>query len=509
MVRKSATRNAPGSGRQTALRKPASAGPSSTTGTASTPLIVANGISGITGRYAMPPQQLAQMAQVLKGQTGREAAPRHVIQRAERLKQRAFTRGLPFGVEPDDLGRAGWGIVFHENEAAAVRKEMQVLVDHRRRQVRDGSRVKELVYRTGETATDWLVRHDVSWGTVTPEKVPYYLLWVGSPRLLPFGITHEIDSDYLVGLLEFSTAEEYRRYAESLIDYETAAGVSTAKEVAYFGTRHPFDDATAMSADWLVQPLANGLGTDPPLATQLGFRQRLLVNDGATRQALIRELEGVQTRPSVLFTASHGMVWPSGDPRQVPAQGAILCQDFPGFGEIQPSHFLTAADVPATARVHGLIGFHFACYGGGTPKQDLYAFDLGQPQEAIAPDPFIAALPRRLLAHPGGGALACIAHVERAWPSSITGLASSPQIRAFQRALGTVLVGKPLGLAVQEFNDLSAKLSEVLTGLLEQVARKQSVNDFELVSTWTARNDAGGFVLIGDPAARLRVWDLI
>ena len=81
----------------------------------------------------MPPQQLAQMAQVLKGQTGREAAPRHVIQRAERLKQRAFTRGLPFGVEPDDLGRAGWGIVFHENEAAAVRKEMQVLVDHRRR----------------------------------------------------------------------------------------------------------------------------------------------------------------------------------------------------------------------------------------------------------------------------------------------------------------------------------------------------------------------------------------
>ena len=77
---------------------------------------------------------------------------------------------------------------------------------------------------------------------------------------------------------------------------------------------------------------------------------------------------------------------------------------------------------------------------------------------AIAPEPFMAALPRRLLAHPNGGALACIAHVERAWGSSITGVASSPQIRAFQRALATLLVGKPAGVAVQEFNDLSATL---------------------------------------------------
>jgi hypothetical protein len=127
----------------------------------------------------------------------------------------------------------------------------------------------------------------------------------------------------------------------------------------------------------------------------------------------------------------------------------------------------------------------------------------------IAPAAFVAALPRRLLAHPQGGALACIAHVERAWGSSITGVASSPQIRAFQRALATLLVGKPAGVAVQEFNDLSATLSEILARLLGEVARKKAVDDGELVSTWTARNDAGGFVLIGDPAVRLRVNDLL
>jgi hypothetical protein len=472
-------------------------------------LIVANGISGVTGHYAVEPRPLKALARALKKTPAHAPAPGHVIQRGEKLKHRSFTRALPWGVEPHDVSRAGWAVVFHDSEDAAVRHALKPLIDHRRRQVGDDSRVKELSYQTGESASAWLARHDVSWHNVTPEKVPYYLLWVGSPANVPFAVTHEIDSDYCVGLLHFDTAAEYGRYAASVVDYETAAGAGTAREVVYFGTRHPFDDATALSADWLIGPLTNGTASDPAVAPQLKFRQRVLVGPDATRQALLNELEGAATRPAVLFTASHGMVWPSGDSQQLPAQGALLCQDFPGFGAVQPSHFVAGADVPDTARVHGLIAFHFACFGGGTPHEDLYAFDLGQEVPTIAPEPFIAALPRRLLAHPRGSALACIAHVERAWGSSITGVAASPQIRAFQRSLATLLVGKPAGVAVQEFNDLSATLSEILARLLGDVARKKAVDDGELVSTWTARNDAGGFVLIGDPAVRLRVHDLL
>lgn len=473
------------------------------------PLIVANGISGITGQYAVAPQPLKDLARALKKKPEAERAPDHVVQRGEKLKQKSFTRALPWGVEPHDVARAGWGVVFHEQESAAVREAVKPLIEHRRRQVGADSRVKELVYRDGESASAWLARHDVSWHNVTPEKVPYYLLFVGSPAKLPFEVTHEIDSDYCVGLLDFETPDELSRYARSVVDYETAQGVATAREVVFFGTRHPFDEATNLSADWLVGPLTDGAGSDPAVAPQLGFRQRKLVGPDATRQALLQELEGAATRPALLFTASHGMVWPSGDPHQLAAQGALLCQDFPGFGTIQPSHFVAGADITDRARVHGLIAFHFACYGGGTPREDLYAFDLDQDVPTIAPEPFVAALPRRLLAHPNGGALACIAHVERAWGTSITGLASSPQIRAFQRSLANLLVGKPAGVAVQEFNDLSATLSEVLARLLGNVARKKSVDDGELVATWTARNDAGGFVLIGDPAVRLRVNDLL
>jgi hypothetical protein len=354
----------------------------------------------------------------------------------------------------------------------------------------------------------------VTWGNVTPGKIPYYLLFVGSPAKLQIKINHELDSDYALGLLHFDKLEDYTRYAESVIAYEDPAkGVANKKEVVYFGTRHAFDEATQLSADWLVGPLADGAGADPAVAPQLGFRQRKILAEAATREALLRELEGVATRPAVLFTATHGMVWPNGDSQQLAAQGALLCQDWPGFGSVQPQHFLAGGDVPDTANVHGLIGFHFACYGGGTPRENLYPFETTEEMfkapPAIAPEPFLAALPRRLLAHPRGGALACIGHIERAWGSSIVGIAASPQIRAFQLALAQILSGKPVGLAVQEFNDLSAKLSEVLAGMLELVARKQPVDDADLVTTWTARNDAGGFVLIGDPAVRLRVNDLI
>jgi hypothetical protein len=174
-----------------------------------------------------------------------------------------------------------------------------------------------------------------------------------------------------------------------------------------------------------------------------------------------------------------------------------------------PAHYFSAADVPDAARLVGMVTFHFACYGAGTPGTDEYAFERNVAPPAIAPRPFTAALPRRLLTHPAGGALACIGHIERAWGYSITGGVQSPQIRAFQKALAQILVGKPVGLAVQEFNDLCATLSNVLTRLLGNIHHGTAVDDVELVSTWTHRNDAAGFVLLGDPAVRLRVNDLV
>ena len=66
-------------------------------------------------------------------------------------------------------------------------------------------------------------------------------------------------------------------------------------------------------------------------------------------------------------------------------------------------------DVASDARLLGLLAFHFACYGAGTPRMDDFAHRSLQEPVAIAPHAFVASLPRRLLGHPQGGALAAVA----------------------------------------------------------------------------------------------------
>ena len=64
-------------------------------------------------------------------------------------------------------------------------------------------------------------------------------------------------------------------------------------------------------------------------------------------------------------------------------------------------------DVPTDAKLRGMIQFAFACYGGGCPQTDN--FDrLNKSPKKIADKPFLSRLPQKLLAHPNGGALACV-----------------------------------------------------------------------------------------------------
>ena len=76
--------------------------------------------------------------------------------------------------------------------------------------------------------------------------------------------------------------------------------------------------------------------------------------------------------PAVLFSGGHGMAFDLGDARQTEKQGALVCQDWDRSGAITADHWFAASDVPADAKVHGLIHFMFACYGGGMPELDNY-----------------------------------------------------------------------------------------------------------------------------------------
>src|SRR5205085_2841299 len=130
-----------------------------------------------------------------------------------------------------------------------------------------------------------------------------------------------------------------------------------------------------------------------------------------------------------------------------------------------------ADDIADSARLMGLIAFHFACYGGGTPRLDDFAHIKQLTRgEAIAPRAFVARLPQRLLGHPGGGALAVVGHIERAWSCSFHGgIKLGQQLQAFQSTLDRLLKGYPIGYAMEFFNQfyaaLAAELSEEMKDL--------------------------------------------
>jgi hypothetical protein len=422
--------------------------------------------------------------------------------------------GLPPGVDYEKLAQAGWGVIFHENAPADVKTALKPLIDKRAREA--GSLFKTLDYRTGEQVRDWYRRYEIRPGSVDPEVVPYYLLIVGPPESIPFEFQYLLGVDYAVGRVSFGSADGYARYAESVATYETASAIQSAKQIAYWGTRHLGDGATKLSSSLLIDPLANGNPTLPgrlkkPLHEEFRFARQLQLANDATKDALLETMSATKP-PAILFTASHGMLVGPGRPQQQAVQGALLCQDWPGFGTIKPDYFLAATDVPDDANVKGLFAFFFACFGGGTPKVDQFILDpsqLGSTLPPLAPAPFMAALPQRLLTHPKGGALAVIAHVDRAWGYSIQApKMTGAQITPFRSTLGSIMVGDPVGHAVKDqFGGQFAALSTALLSALSPGAPK--MDDRDLVTYWLERNDAQNYVTLGDPAVRLRVDKLL
>jgi hypothetical protein len=263
-----------------------------------------------------------------------------------------------------------------------------------------------------------------------------------------------------------------------------------------------------------VKPLAAGDGTNPGVLDRLARSRFKLSYDGhylapedSKKQVLadIFRAAGGRT-PSLLFTASHGLGWPMGDLRQEGNQGALLCQDFPGvgLGPVKPEHYFAASDLATDAKVHGLVCFHFACYGVGTPAEDRFTHRPGVPPRPIAPAPFFSALPKALLTHPNGGALAVIGHVERAWPNSIVTAGAGVQLLPFVNALSYILIGNPVGYCLKDFNERYAALSTTLGALLEKRDFGLTVSDGEIAAAWLSRNDAEAYVLFGDPGAAVR-----
>lgn len=471
-------------------------------------------------------------------QVSKPAALRALIGQVDELKRaqsRHQLRSVKAGIDPLQLSEAGWGLLFpHEADAnapqaRAILAQLAPLIAWRREQA--GTRYREPLcgnsgYRPGESKLQFLSRlKTATAGAVDPEKLPYYLLIIGSPEQIPWGFQTHLDVQYAVGRLHFDDLADYRRYAESVVRVEKQ-GSPRPRRMALFAPANPGDPASEQSCNQLVTPLAASLQQSMP-----GLDITTALRDQADRRQLRAWLGGGDT-PSLLLTAAHGLEYDADDPLQYERQGGLVCADWPGTtwsGKLPDEFFITGDQLrrePGDAS--GLIAFCFSCYTGGCPSLDAYTHHREGRTRILAPKPFVGGLPRALLGGlSGGSALAVIAHVDRAWSLSFLPPGTrqqAPILTAdFQSTLQRLCTGAPVGLAMEYFNLRYAELSTLLSARIDEWVQEQKQpatpstngndgNDGnhggatlpgDLVSLWTAHNDARDYVVLGDPAVRL------
>jgi len=468
---------------------------------------LAFGVDADTGRI-LPSIDAATLASLTHGE-------KNPAELNERANPEDISFALTGELDPNDLSQAGWGIVFTSNADPAVRAALQPLIDRRRQQVNDDSIFKIFdgadAVLPADDARSWLLRKGVTMQVVDSRMgVPYYLMLVGSPEEISFEFQYSLDIFWSVGRLHFPTVAEYAAYAQSVIDYEQSPKVPRSRQIAIFAPKHEGDAATGLFADKIASDLAGGSAIAGPIGKRQKFLLRSAIGEGATKAALSQMMSDSWPggAPALLISGSHGMGFGATDPRLAGMQGAPVCQDWDGPGSpINEKHWFSAADLGDANKFHGLIHFFFACFGGGCPKFDTFQRLSNQPKQ-IAPNTMLARLPQAMLTHQSSGALATIAHVDRAWGYSLVSDRRGAQTQGFRDVLGSILRGDRLGQAMDRFNVRWAGLSTELLDSLNDKQRGKVVTDAELASRWVARDDARNYIVFGDPAVRMRQEDM-
>jgi hypothetical protein len=417
------------------------------------------------------------------------------------------------GGDPNDLAAQGWGVVVPVGESGERLMALaKPLIDARGEQ--QGKPVKVYKVAPGKGATpqeaaEWKAEN-VDNGQGRAQDVPLYYLILGDPKQVPFALQQVLAIDNYVGRLHFDEEAGFEAYVAKLLAAERVGPAGPGRVVVH--TAHDGSDAVTIGFEALVKPCVTtieqaareGLCTTPEVYGKLfDVGRGALLNRAAVRT------------PGVLFTMSHGLGDDFADAADKRArQGAM---SFGSEGE------LIGDDVAGVPFMPNGLWVMFACYGAGTPDTSAYATWLrrlssfgrlaGYPQYVVdnlagKGDPFIARLPQRALANPDGP-LAFFGHADLAWTYSFQEENDPAKGRPgrFERILETALRGHRVGIAA---GALARFVSSTDTRLAlaygqdagAEVPRQEQVRRAYL---WMSRNDLSGFVLLGDPAARLQV----
>jgi hypothetical protein len=412
----------------------------------------------------------------------------------------------------NELPRQRWGVIAPQGEAGdRLLDVMAPLIA--RREEQQGARVE--VYRVParlslDEAARWkkrIFRPETGLDTT----VPRYQLVLGDLDQVPAGIQTALATDGFVGRLAFDRLDDYRAYADKVLAWEARPASARVADAML----HTVHDGTAATVDGyrgIMQPGYEILRE----RRQLGEVQARYVRDVSSPRPHPDDLWDISDgdRPRVVLTLAHG----EGAPRagwaspevQRREQGAV------SFGNGQR---IAASDVARRVFLPGGVWFSLACFGAGTPATSAYqgwvdelvhlghlGRDIARVRDSLAMErPFIAALPRALLANPQGP-LAFIGHIDLAWSYSLADIDDRPghhRPGRFAELMKSLLARDRVGVAFRSVSRFLGEVSTELAGLDENREPGAARERARRAHLWMLRQDLAGYVVLGDPAVRL------
>ncbi len=410
-------------------------------------------------------------------------------------------------IDRGDPSSAGWSVVVATGDAKAdgVIEALDPLIRHR------GAAATDVLRYPGGDELDRANWIDEVYLGMKGDR-PRYLLLAGDPTHLPFDLQASLASaGASVGRVDFDNNEELSAYVSKVIAHENAPDPPSEAEAIIFATDGGRSDATYYSARYLAHPLAAAIATDSR------FTVRSLIGADATKAALS---ESFARRAGLVFTASHGMMATPADGLSVQfrVNGAWCCQQAPG--QAVEDWLLTGEELPASDPIWpGAVVVQFACWGYGTPATSNFDHWMAGVGRTTAEHPFVAAIPKRLLANPRGP-IGYVGHVDTAWlhgfddpahpdPEGVYHPRLEPMRSLVERAL---LERTAAGYGLAELVDRADSIASEVSNLTNRLRQKgQTIADLDstgrakLADRMIRRNDAMWFLFFGDPGVRIRV----
>jgi hypothetical protein len=411
------------------------------------------------------------------------------------------------GRDYGDPAQAGWTVVVAKGDQAAdaTLAALAPLLAHRGV---DASQV--LTYAAGDELerAEWVDTEYLGLGSNRPR----YLLLAGDPTSLPFELQATLTSaGASVGRVAFDQPEHLEAYVDKVIAHEASDAPLATQSALVWATDEGRSDPTHYSARYMAEPIITAIDETA------GFTVTAHLREDATKQAL---LDSLSERPGLVFTASHGMVATKDDGAEVQRRvnGGWCCRRT--VGAALEDWLLIADDLPGdTDAWPGSVVVQFACWGYGTPTNSTFTHWSGSTGKVVADSPFVAAIPKKLLANPKGP-IAYVGHVDTAWlhgfadplnpvPEDEYSPRLEPMLALVERAL-LQRTASAYGLRdlAERASTIASEIANTVNRLRRQgetVAHLDGDTRRRLADRMIRRNDAMWFLFYGDPGVRVRV----